>query len=149
MALETFNFTDGSISGQMRPHDVTLIENDIVIERNILDFSLQTLVAADEDVGIAITIPANTTVLTARVRVLTAETANGSIDIGYGGNVDQWGDGLSLATADVILGGLDAPVFFAAADTIDVKVTADGAAVDIDGAKIEVLAYLQKHIDNN
>jgi hypothetical protein len=83
--------------------------------------------------------------------VLTAEPANGTVDLGYGGDVDEWGDGLSLATADATVGFVDvmSPIFFADADTIDVVATTDGADVDIDGAKIEVFALMYKHVDTN
>lgn len=145
----TYNFTNGSIHGQMRPHDVTLHENRVRVERNILDFSLQNLNAGDSDVGQAITIPAMTTVLNARVRVITAETASGTIDLGYGTNPDQWGDGIAVDTINTIVGGIDAPVYFAAADTIDVVATTDTADVDLTIGKIEVLAFMLKHIDDN
>ena len=143
----TYNFTDGSVAGHSVPADVTLHENRVRVKRNILDFSKQTLDAGEDDIAQAINIPANTTVLSAYIRVITAETANGTCDLGYGGNVDQWGDGVSLATANAIVGGLDAPKYFAAADTIDVLATTDTADVDIDGAKIEVVARMLKHVD--
>jgi hypothetical protein len=63
--------------------------------------------------------------------------------------VDEWGDGVSLATADAVVGMLDSPVYFASADTIDIVATTDGADVDIDGAKIEVFALMYKHVDSN
>lgn len=146
----TYDFTDGSIAGVPVMTQTTLRENEPTILRNILDFSLQTLTAADSDVAKALIIPADTTVLNAWIRVITKETANGSCDLGITGvNVDQWGDACDLATAaDAIVGGtLAAPYFFATADTIDVLVTADGAAVDLDGAKIEVCALCVKSLD--
>lgn len=145
--MATYNFTDGSLPGQVVPAETTLHENKVVIRRNILDFSRQTLDAGVGDVAQAINIPANTTVKRAYIRVLTAETANGTCDLGYGGGVNTWGNALSLAAANVIVGGTDAPVFFAAADTIDVVATTDTADVDLDGAKIEVIAEMVKHVD--
>ena len=144
----TYNFIDGTIDGAVRPADVTLHENRTRWLKTIVDFSLQNLDTGATDVGRVLNIPANTTVLTAYVRVMTAEAANGTCDLGYGGNTDQWGDGISLATADVIVGGLDAPVFFAAADTIDIIGTVDGADVDLTTAKIEVVAKVLKHVDS-
>ena len=143
----TYNFTDKSLPLQVVPPEESLSENRIVVRRNILDFSINGLDAGEGDIAKAINIPANTTVLTAFIRVITAETANGTCDLGYGDNVDQWGDALSLAAADVVVGYLDAPVFFAEADTIDVVATTDSADVDLDGAKIEVTAIMIKHLD--
>ena len=140
----TYNFTDGSIAGAYVPAETTLIENQVVVRRNIVDFSLQTIDVSETDVVRVINVPANTTVLTAGARVITAETASSEFDIGYGGNVDQWGDGVSMATANVTVGCLDAPVYFAAADTIDI--TSSGS-VDYDGGKIEVFALMLKHTD--
>lgn len=145
--MATYNFTDGSLPGQVMPAETTLHENKVVVRRNILDFSKQTLDAGVGDVAQAIKVPANTTVLRAGIRVITAETANGTCDLGYGGAVNKWGNALSLAAANAIVGGTDAPVFFAAEDTIDVAATVDTADVDLDGAKIEVFAEMLKHVD--
>jgi hypothetical protein len=145
----TYNFTNGSISGAMYPAETTLHENEIVVRRNIVDFSLQTLDAGEGDIAQVLKIPAKTTVLRAGIRVITAETANGTVDLGYGGGVDEWGAGVSLATADAVVGMLDSPVYFASADTIDIVATIDVADVDIDGAKIEVFALMYKHVDSN
>lgn len=147
MAASTYNFTDGSIAGAYVPADTTLHENRVIVRRNIVDFSLQSLDAGEGDIAQVINIPADTTVLRAGIRVITAETANGTVDLGYGGDVDEWGDALSLATADVVVGMLDSPMYFAAADTIDIKATTDTADVDIDGAKVEVFALMIKHAD--
>jgi hypothetical protein len=146
----TYNFTDGSIAGVPRMTQTTLRENELTILRHIVDFSLQNIEAGAADVAQCLIIPAATTVLTAYVRVMTAETANGTVDLGYGGNADQWGDALDVAAAaDVTVGGLgsNVPVYFAAADTIDLTATTDGADVDLDGLKVEVFAVCLKHVD--
>jgi|GEM_PF-5974015 len=145
--MATYNFTDGSIKGQMVPTEVTLIENRLTIMRNIVDFSKQTLDAGNGDVAQVLNIPAGTTVLTAWIRVITAETANGTVDLGYGGDADKWGDGVAIDSANAIVGALFAPVYFASDDTIDITATTDTADVDIDGAKVEVCALCLKSKD--
>ena len=145
--MATYNFTDGSIAGQIKPPETTLSENQPFILRNILDFSKQTLDAGNGDVAQALNVPAGTTVITAWIRVITAETTNGTVDLGYGGDVDKWGDGVAIDTANAIVGATVARVYFASADTIDVKATIDVADVDIDGAKIEVCALCLKSLD--
>jgi hypothetical protein len=137
--MATYNFTDGSIAGQMKPTQVTVKETGLTIMRNIVDCSKQTLDAGVGDVGQVLNISAGTTVLTAWIRVITAETANGTVDLGYAAG-NTWGDGVSLDSADAVVGHLFTPIYFAADDTIDVVATTDVADVDIDGAKFEVCA---------
>ena len=151
MSATTYKFTDGSIEGAMVPAATTLKENEVVIRRNIIDLSLQTLDAGEGDVAECLIVPAKTTVLWAGLRVITAETADGTCDLGYGGNPDEWGDALALDVANLSLGFIDgmSPVYFATADTIDITATADSADVDLDGAKIEVFAAMIKHVDTN
>lgn len=146
--MATYNFTDGSIAGQVNPPEVTTIDNQLTIMRNIVDCSKQTLDAGDGDVGQVLNIEAGTTVLTAWARVITAETTNGTIDIGYGDDVDHWGDGVAIDTDDAVVGATIAPVYFASDDTIDIKATTDTADVDIDGAKLEVCALVLKSVDS-
>lgn len=145
--MATYNFTNGSIEGQMVPPEVGLSENKFYVKRCIVDFSKQTLDAGDGDVGQAINVDAGTTVLTAWVRVITAETANGTIDLGYGGDPDIWGDGVSIDAANAVVGATVAPVYFSSDDTIDVTATIDGADVDLDGGKIEVCALCLRSVD--
>jgi len=140
---DTYNFTDGSITGGEAATQQNLFANDVYLLRSTIDFSLQTLDASETDVAQAIIIPAGTTVLTAYARVITTDVG-AVFNIGYDGNIDQWG--VSLATtADTIVGGLgsNAPVYFAAANTLDIQ--AD-ASHDLDTLKIEVIAVCISHV---
>jgi hypothetical protein len=150
MTASTYVFYDGSIKGQQVPAQYTLEDNIITLRRVIVDCSKQNLDAGNGDVAQVIPIPAGTTVLSAWIRVITAETTNGTCDLGYGGNVDEWGDALALdSAAGSILGATNdwVPVYFASADTIDVVATTDTADVDLDGAKFEVCAVMVKTIN--
>jgi hypothetical protein len=148
----TYNFTDGSISGVPKPPEHTPIEDRLFVRRNIIDCSKQTLDAGSADVGQVINIPAGTTVINAWIRVITAETADGTCDLGYGGSVNVWGNALTLDSAagsilSLAAGSQPAPIHFAAADTIDVVATTDTTDVDLDGAKFEVVALMLKALD--
>lgn len=148
--MSTYVFYDGSIDGQQVPAQYTLEDNRLVVRRVIVDCAKQNLDAGDGDVGQVIPIPAGTTVLAAWIRVITAETANGTCDLGYGGSVNAWGDALALDTAaGGILGATHdwVPIYFSSADTIDVVATTDTADVDLDGAKFEVVAVMLKSFD--
>ena len=146
MTASTYVFYDGSIQGQQVPAQYTLEDNVLTLRRVIVDCSKQTLDAGNGDVAQVIPIPAGTTVLAAWIRVITAETTNGTCDLGYGGG-DEWGDALALDTAaGGILGATHdwVPIYFATADTIDVTATTDTADIDLDGAKFEVCAVMVK-----
>jgi hypothetical protein len=63
----------------------------------------------------------------------------------WGTNVDEWGDALAVdATAGTIAGAINdwVPLYFSAADTIDLVATTDTADVDLDGLKVEVTAVM-------
>lgn len=148
--MATYVFYDGSIAGQMKPAIYTSEDNLLTIKRIIVDCSKQNLDAGDADVGQVLPIDAGETVVAAWLRVITAETANGTCDLGYGGSVNAWGDALALDTAaGGILGATHdwVPIYFASADTIDVKATTDTADVDLDGAKFEVVAVFLKSLN--
>jgi hypothetical protein len=138
----TYNFTDGTVSGQPKALD-TLPNSMGPFVRNItVDCANQTLDAALGDIGQCINIPADTWVMRVLLRTITAETANGTVDLGYGGNPDVWGDALAIDAAAGEVATLDVPTYFASADTIDVTATTDTADVDIDGWKFELIAIM-------
>jgi hypothetical protein len=150
MGASTYVFYDGSIEGQMTPAIYTSEDNLLTIKRIIVDCSKQNLNAGDADVAQVLPIEAGETVVAAWLRVITAETANGTVDLGYGGAVNAWGDALAVDTAaGGILGATHdwVPIYFAAADTIDLVATTDTADVDIDGAKVEVVAVFLKSLN--
>jgi hypothetical protein len=96
MSATTYNFTDGALVYDTVPK---VIESPYVkVLRNICDFSAQAIDAGEADVAQCIAIPAGTIVLDAFVRVKTAETADGTMDLGYGGDADYWGKNLNLDT---------------------------------------------------
>jgi hypothetical protein len=149
-AADTVVWYDGSISGTQVNPQMTTAVNYMVIRRVVVDLSLRTLDAGDADVAQVIPIPAGTTVVAAWLRVITADDTNATCDLGYGGSVNAWGDALALDTAaGGILGATHdwVPIYFAAADTIDVVATTDTADVDLDGAKFEVVAVMIQSID--
>ena len=148
MATE-YVFYNGSIEGQMVPPKTTPTENSTFILRNIVDFSKQTLEAGESDVAQVLLIPAYTTVISCWLRIITAETTNGTVDLGYAAG-NTWGDALALdGSVGDILGATNnwVPVYFSSADTIDLTATTDSADVDIDGAKVEVTAVCLKALD--
>uniref|UniRef100_A0A6H1ZRU7 Putative structural protein n=1 Tax=viral metagenome TaxID=1070528 RepID=A0A6H1ZRU7_9ZZZZ len=227
----TYNFTNASLTNVPKPPEFQAYETYPFVRRNIVDLSLRSLDAGEADVGQVINIPANTWVLDVWVRVITAETANGSIDLGYGSDVDYWGNALAIdatgqvattlhasstwdagsindgdetaqdvtvdnaALGDIVACSLEVdvadlaltaqvtvannvalqlnnntggaidlasttyhiyvnkapmrwqPLYFSAADTIDIKATTDFADVNLDGAKLEVCAIMLKSLD--
>ncbi len=116
----TYNFTDGSIAGVPKATESTLKETEPMILRQIVDFSLQNLDASEGDIAQVLNIPADTVVLNAYLRVMTLDSANSTVDLGVTTtNEDQWGGALSLAAADVMVGGLlAAPLYFADCNTM-------------------------------
>jgi len=101
------------------------------IWRNQINFG--TLSAAINDVFQALQIPADTWVLHAWLRVITACGTGVSADLGYGTDADKWGQFLTLNTVQVISGqhqessgagiierGVNAPFHFTSGDTIDI-----------------------------
>ncbi len=225
----TYDFITGTITGRQTAVQKNRISDELHVLRGELNCAYQTINAGEADVAQVIAIPAGTTVLSCFARVITAETADGSIDLGYGSDADYWGsclhvdatgtcntvltgsttwDAGSIADGDeeaqdvtvvgVALGdpvlvtmGVDvadlvvqasvtaedtvtvllanntggaidlasttvevmilkapraaAPLYFATADTIDITASVVNGDVDLDGAKIEVVAVCVKH----
>ena len=140
--MATYNFTDGSISGQAKVAATLPNTTGPFVRSNVVDCANQTLDAGDGDVGQVLNIPADTWVTQVLLRTITAETTNGTVDLGHGGSTDVWGDALAVDAAAGIVATLDVAQYFASADTIDVIATTDTADVDIDGWKFEILAVM-------
>ena len=136
--MATFNFTDGSLKHQVIPPQTELSQNKYTARRNIIDCAENNLAAAD--VAQVIFVPAGTEVLTARVRVITADAAQ-TINIGTAADDDAFGAGVSGATADAIVGGLIAPVYFAADGYILLTVP---SAMSWDTLKVEIVAEMRQ-----
>lgn len=152
----TYDFTySGSIMGSL-PLPETIEKGKIVPVTGVADFDRQSLDAGEADVAQVIHIPAGTEVL--YCSVIPAKDANGdlppanaTVDCGYGSGVNQWGSGIVLDTVEhnvATSGGVAptlAPVYFASADTIDLKATTDDADVNIDTGRAIVTAYCVKY----
>jgi hypothetical protein len=143
MAATTYNFTNGSISGQPKVNDTLPNSGGLFSRSNIVDCANQNLDAGEGDIAQVLNIPADTWVVQVLLRTITAETANGTVDLGSGLDADQWGDALAVDAAAGIVQTIDIAEYFAAADTIDVTATTDTADIDIDGWKFEIIAIMQ------
>ena len=136
----TYNWTDASISGTLKPHDTTPRGYEPFILRNHIDTTLQT-VTGDASVIQAINVRAGTIVLGAWVVVTTVEgTGATDCDLGYGGDPNQWADVLDLNAAEGYVEdalSFGAPIYFAADDTIDLV---NQTGNDLDSAIFEVAA---------
>lgn len=98
----TYNFTNDSITGVPVMTQTTLRENETTVLRHILDFSLQNIEAGTSDVAQALIIPAQTTVLNAFLRVITAETADSTVNLGYGSDSSYWGKSLNVDATGLV-----------------------------------------------
>ena len=139
----TYNFTNGSIAGQVVPPATEIVTTHPTVMRNIVDCTLQNLDASEGDIGKVLNIPAGTIVLECGIRIITADTTSATLDIGVtGGTVDQWGGALLMSSAAGTILGMTgaAPLYFATADTIDVLITSDTSAVDMTLGKWEIFA---------
>lgn len=110
-----------------------------------------TLDAGDGDTLDIVTVPANCIILGVSLQVETAETANGTIDVGVTGtgvtdDLDLWYDALNIASTGVKPNtGVGGTVFTGATSAaVRVTATTDTADVDIDGAKFHVfVTYME------
>jgi len=141
---DTYNYTDGSITGVPVMTQQTPNENEPRIIRQIVDFTKQNLAHAASDVGQVLIIPEGTTVLTAWLRVITAGTTSATCTLGIGTSAAVWGTGLALdSTAATVLGHLFDPQYFSSADTVDIVA---GGATD-EAGKYEFCALVVKTLD--
>lgn len=141
----TYDYSDGALLLASAATQQNVVRQEFQIYKNRLDFSNGILDESADDIAQALAIPAGTTVLTCYLRVITADTANTTVNLGItGGDVDHWGTNLALSATGVV-GGLFAPYYFDTADTIDIIGTDSGASVDIDTAVIEIYAICINH----
>jgi hypothetical protein len=104
-----------------------------------------TLDAGNADTLDIVTVPANCLIVGVAVDVITAETANGTVDIGAAGDditddTDLWYDALNIATTGGKPNTGVSGTLFTGGSPVDIRVTAttDVADVDIDGAAFDV-----------
>jgi len=67
-----------------------------------VNFASQNLDAGNGDVLRTLQIPAETLILASWIRMLTTGTTNGTVDLGYGSDVNYWGNGLVLDSARLV-----------------------------------------------
>jgi hypothetical protein len=116
--------------------------NNLRVVSNYYDASAETTIdAGDGDYVNLLVIPANSIIVGFGFNVLTAESTNGTVDVGISGvDTDCFFDALNIATTGSKLpnGGTSFGYYTGStAKTIIVTATTDGADVDIDGAKFE------------
>lgn len=93
------------VDGTLRnPISQKVIEiNDYMrIYKHEINFAAQTLDAGNADVGQIILLPKNTMVLKAWIRVVTACPTSTSVDLGYGSDVDYFGNSLRLDSTGIV-----------------------------------------------
>jgi hypothetical protein len=136
----TYNYTNGSIDGHAHQRTRAISNNEVVVVRHLVDFSKQTIDVSESDVAQVLAIPANTMVVDARVRVVTAEGSGAAMNFGHSGDPDAFGASIALDAVGLVGGvGSGSGVLFTSAGYL--QLTVDGTAtVDLDGLKIEVLA---------
>jgi len=148
------NYIDGSYR-----NPPAIVKNETFFElwEAKMDFSYLTGTAAD--VIQLLELKPKTWVYNVWLNVLTAGTAAGKIDIGYGSDTDYWGAAMPIDTAGVVThkmmetgGGIrersllaNTPLYFAAADTIDIIPTKnEGGAASIVAGVVNVCVLLMR-----
>ena len=99
------------IDGTLRnPITQKVIEiNDYMrIYKHQVNLASSTLDAGDADVGEVVLLPKNCMILKAWVRVVTACPTNSTVDLGYGSDVDYWGNALPLDATGIVATALTA-----------------------------------------
>lgn len=110
-----------------------------------------TLDAGAGDTLDIITVPAQSIILGCVLYVSTAETANGTVDIGIVGDdiandTDFYYDAVALSTADTIPNNNLGGIVYTGSSSVAIRITAttDTADVDIDGAVFDVyVTYIE------
>lgn len=127
---------------KFKPHD----RQHLRVAKGSWDAAVDgTLDAGTDDTLPIVTVPKNCIILGCSITVGTAETANGTIDIGVTGtyindDLDLYYDALPIVgTTTYANTGVGGSVFTGAGDVeVTVTATTDTADVDIDGAQFDV-----------
>ena len=144
--MATYNFTDGTVSGHEKSVDSLPNTSGMYCRTAVIDFSKQNLDSGNNDVARIINIPANTWVMGVFARVITVETDDAEMEIGYGSDDAYWTDTIVEVDAGAGTGqctGVNfwtTPLYFATADTIDI--VNNNNDVDYDTLKVEVNAVM-------
>jgi hypothetical protein len=141
----TYDFTSSDTQGTRGLIQPVLDPGVITPIKNRIDFSQQTLDAGDGDIAQCINIPSETYVLDCFVSVATAETANATFDLGYGGDAGYFGKNLNLDSTGVV------PTLLSGSDTWDAESIDDGneeaKEVTVAGASLGDRVYAVPSID--
>ena len=149
MATKT-QFVDGTYqTGRIKDAELKSCSNIIYFAKHDLD-------AGKGEVHQAIRVPKGAWVMLVFLRVIKKSATNATVHLGYGSDVDYWGNALPLDSPGVVpnvricsVEGdnqiyneraplAKAPVYFAEDDTIDIQATIDEADVDITTGELEV-----------
>lgn len=158
-----YNFTDGTIAGQMIPDGHTKgrsrktparplipIDSHLFVLRNTVDFSKQTLDVSETDVARVLNIEAGTTVLDVWARIATAETADAILNLGYGSDVDRWGHSLAMDVTGVVPTVYVATVTWDAASINEAEADTAGEEakeITVNGAQLGEICHAHMSID--
>lgn len=147
--MATRNFTDGTITAHERTKDTLPNTGGPYCRGAVIDFTKQNLDSGNNDVAQVINIPANTWVLGVFVRVITAESTNAEIEIGYGSDDAYWTDTILEvdSTGQKASNYFTTPLYFASADTIDI--VNNNNDVDYDALVIEIQAMMMPGADTD
>jgi len=92
---------DGTLKNPIS-QKVIEINDYMRIYKHQINFASQTLDAGDADVAEILLLPKNTMVLKAWIRVVTACPTSTSVDLGYGSDVDYFGNVLRLDSTGIL-----------------------------------------------
>lgn len=142
-----YNYTDGTIAGQKIPSShakiksrkmailpLSPIDQHLFVLRNYVDFTKQTLDVSETDVARVLNVIAGTTVLDCWARIVTAEGSGAILNLGYGSDVDKWGQELAMDVTGVV------PAIYTATVTWDAGAITDGneevKEITVNGARL-------------
>jgi hypothetical protein len=142
----TYDFTDTTKAYVASAPEVTLEDNRYVVFRNVIDFAEQNLAAGQS--ATVLDIPANTLVVQAGIRCITAD-ANANYNLGDLGTDNRWFNETTAgdsANAVVMSASGTNAVFYTAANGLVITSVANG----VDTLKVEVfMVALPSAIDDN
>jgi len=128
----TYSFIDGTYTRAAAVTQRNAVATPFEVRRNTVDFALRALDNSASDVAQALTIPAGTTVVSAYIRVITAETNDGTCDLGYGTDPTYWGKTLNLDATGVVPTVLYATAAYDAASCPSYKAASGAVHVSVD-----------------
>lgn len=141
----TYDFTDKTKTYVAVAPEVTQEDNRFVIMRNVVDFAEQNLAATQS--AQVLTIPANTLVVQAGIRCITADD-NGNYNLGDLGTDNKFfnettaGDTANAVVMSTL--GTNA-TFYSSANAVVLTSVANG----LDTLKVEVFMVCLPHVDDN